>query len=334
MKSLVIRKKRDMQIGEVPLPEPIEGQVRVAVTFVGICGSDIHYYFNGANGEYVVREPLVPGHELSGVIDLDPSGELTPGTPVTVHPAHFGRPLPGIEDRPHLWPGGDYLGSASTWPHTQGAASEFILVDKDMLRVLPPSLPLRRAALCEPLGVALHAINRAGGVAGQRVLVSGSGPIGLLVVAAARAGGALAVTAGDVLDGPLERARAMGAETTVPVSREALPEEAFDVIFECSGVPAALSPLFKAVRRAGTVVQVGMLPDAASPINLAPLVSKEIDLRGTLRFNDEIDSAVRLLDEHPEFENVITHEFRVDDAEEAFEIARDSQRSGKVLLSF
>lgn len=333
MKSLVILGKQDMVVDDVATPQPAEGQVRLAVKYVGICGSDIHYYFNGANGEYVVREPLSPGHELSGVVDLDPSGELAAGTPVTVHPAHFGHSIPGVEDRPHLWPGGDYLGSASTWPHTQGGAKEFIVVDKDMVRVLPESLPLRRAALAEPLGVALHALNRAGTVAGQRVLISGAGPIGLLVTVAAKIRGAKTITVSDVLPGPLARAGELGADAVVQVSQERLPDEAFDVVFECSGVPAAVSPLFAAARRAATIVQVGMLPDAAAPMNLAAMVSKEIDVRGSFRFNNEIDDAVVMLAEHPEIEHVVTHEIPVDDAVRAFNVARDSESSGKVLIA-
>lgn len=334
MKSLSIYGKEDMKLVDVPTPEPKEGQVRVAIKYVGICGSDIHYYFNGANGEYVVREPLSPGHELSGVVDLDPSGQYAAGTPVTIHPAHFGHSLPGIEDRPHLWPGGDYLGSASTWPHTQGGAKEFIIVDKDMIRVLPEGLPVRRAALSEPLSVALHALNRAHGVKGQRILVSGAGPIGLLVLAAAKSAGAASVAASDVLPGPLSRAKALGTDAVFQVSEEKLPDEAFDIVFECSGVPAAISPLFKAVRKAGTIVQVGMLPDEARPVNLAAMVSKEIDVRGSFRFYNEIDDAVVMLAEHPEIEKVITHEVPVNEAVKAFEIARNSEESGKVLIAF
>ncbi len=143
MKSLLIEKANTAVVRDVEVPEPGAGQVRLRVEYVGICGSDLHYYFEGANGAFVVREPLVPGHELSGRVDLDPSGALAEGTPVTVHPARFGTPREGIEDAPHLWPGGSYLGSASTWPHTQGAASEFLIVEADMVRVLPDDLPVR-----------------------------------------------------------------------------------------------------------------------------------------------------------------------------------------------
>ncbi|GAA1763299.1 zinc-binding dehydrogenase [Kocuria aegyptia] len=332
MKAIVIHGKDDLRVEEVPTPEPAEGQVRLRIAYGGVCGSDLHYWAEGANGEYVVREPLVPGHEVSGTVDLDPSGELAPGTPVTVHPATFGTPEPGIEDRRHLWPGGAYLGSASTWPHTQGGMSEHLLVRRDMVRVLPAGLPLRRAALAEPLAVALHGLTVAGDVTGRRVLVSGSGPIGLLAAAAALARGAAEVVATDVLEGPLERARGIGVHGTVRVGAEQIPPEAFDVVLECSGVPAAVSPALRGARRGGVVVQVGMVPDEARPVNLAPLVSKELQLRGSFRFDDEIDEAVELLAARPGIEDVITHEFPADRATEAFATARDSAVSGKVLV--
>ena len=119
MKAVYIKGKEDLEIADVPVPEPGPGQVRIAVEYVGICGSDLHYYFNGANGTFVIREPLIPGHEMSGHLDLDPQGEWAPGTPITLHPATFGPDQPGMENLRHLRPGGSYLGSASTWPHTQ-----------------------------------------------------------------------------------------------------------------------------------------------------------------------------------------------------------------------
>ena len=333
MRAIVIHGKLDLREEEVPTPEPGEGQIRLRMAFGGICGSDLHYYYEGANGAFVVREPLVPGHEVSGTVDLDPSGVLAPGTPVTVHPATFGTPEPGLEDHRHLWPNGAYLGSASTWPHTQGGMSEYLLVTRDMVRVLPDTLPLRRAALAEPLAVGLHGINLAGGVEGKKVLVSGSGPIGLLTAAAAVAQGATEVVSTDVLPGPLERARALGAHRTIQVTEEEIPEASFDVVLECSGVPAAINAAIVAARRAGTYVQVGMVPNEPKGINLAPLISKEVTLHGSFRFNDEIDAAIALLDATPGIEHVITHELPADRALEAFAAAKDSQASGKVVVS-
>jgi L-idonate 5-dehydrogenase len=333
MRAAWIDGTQQLAVRESQAPEPREGEVRLRIDYVGICGSDLHYYFEGANGEYVVREPLVPGHELSGRIDLDPSGALAPGTPVTVHPARFGAPQPGIEQQPHLWPGGSYLGSASTWPHTQGAMSELLVVEADMVRVLPGTLPVRRAVLAEPLGVALHAATRAGDLTGARVLVSGAGPIGLLALAAARARGAAAVTVSDVLAEPLARASALGADAVVRVGEEPLPTDAFDVVLECSGAPAAISAAGAAVRRRGTVVQVGMLPNEPRPVNLAPFISKEVALLGAFRFLDEIDEAVALLDARPELEQIVTDVLPLERAVEAFELARDSRRSSKVVVS-
>lgn len=333
MRAAFIESAKSLVIREVPTPEPGEGQVRVRVDYVGICGSDLHYYEHGANGAFVVREPLVPGHEVSGRVDLDPSGELAPGTPVTVHPATFGTPTPELDGEPHLWPGGAYLGSASTWPHTQGGLSEHLLVERAMLRPLPASLPIRRAALAEPLAVALHGLSKAGEVAGKRVLVTGSGPIGLLSVAAAVAAGAAAVHATDVLEGPLARAAALGASAVFDVTREELPESAYDVVLECSGVAASVSAALRAVRATGVVVQVGMVPDEPRPVNIAPFIAKEVRWFGTFRFKDEIDEAIALLDAQPGIEDVITHEIAAADVESAFAVARDAQASGKVLVA-
>ncbi|MGL4257580.1 MAG: alcohol dehydrogenase catalytic domain-containing protein, partial [Microbacterium sp.] len=102
MKALAIHGKEDIRWEDRPVPQPGDGEVRLRVQYVGICGSDLHYYFHGVNGEYAIREPLTPGHELSAVVDLDPSGRLAAGTPVTVHPARYGPPVAGLESRPHL----------------------------------------------------------------------------------------------------------------------------------------------------------------------------------------------------------------------------------------
>ncbi len=332
MKALTIHAKDDLREDEIPTPVPGAGQVRLRMAYAGICGSDLHYYVDGANGAFVVREPLVPGHEVSGTVDLDPSGTWTTGTPVTVHPATFGTCEPGLEDKPNLWPHGAYLGSASTWPHTQGGMSEYLVVERGMVRVLPEGLTLRRASLAEPLAVGLHALAVAGGVHGHRVLVSGAGPIGLLAAKAALAAGAAEVVCADALPGPLRRATGLGVHGTILVGSDPLPDSAFDTVLECSGVPAAVSAALVAVRRAGTVVQVGMMAAGPQPVAMAPLVAKEIRLLGSFRFHEEIDEAVRLLAADATIEQVITHEFGPHEAVEAFRAAHDSDGSGKVVI--
>ncbi|MGP9566110.1 L-idonate 5-dehydrogenase [Halomonas sp. AOP5-B2-8] len=332
MQALVIHGKQDLREESITLPALASGKVRLRMSFGGICGSDLHYYHEGANGAFVIREPMIPGHEMSGIVEEDPSGQWPQGTPVTLHPATFGNSQPGIEDKPHLWPNGAYLGSASTWPHTQGGMSQFLDADISMLRALPGTLPLARAALAEPLSVGLHGIQVAGGVDQKRVLVCGAGPIGLLAAAAALAKGAREVCITDVLDGPLSRARKLGVHSTIQVGTDELPQEAFDVVLECTGVPASINSAILAVRRAGVIVQIGMMPATPQPIALASLISKEAQLRGCFRFNDEIDEAIRLLAADARFDSVITHVLPAKDAQHAFSIAKDAQVSGKVLI--
>lgn len=338
MRAVRIHAKQDMRTEQVPSPEPGAGEVRLRVGYVGICGSDLHYYADGAAGIFAIREPLIPGHEVSGVVDLDPTGTFETGTQVTVHPATWGTAQPDLSDEQrNLWPGGGYLGSASTWPHTAGALAEHLVVRRDQVRRLPTSLPIKRAALAEPLAVGLHALAVAGGIRGKRVLISGSGPIGLLAAAATAAEGAAEVVCADLLAGPLQRARLLGEASPLPIGTvqigvEELPDSYFDVTLECAGVPQALHGLLLATRRAGILVQVGNLPDETRPINLAPLVSKEIQLRGTFRFNNEIDAAITLLDENPQIEQVVTHVLPIEEVDEAFAIAANPEISGKVLV--
>ncbi|MER7013318.1 L-idonate 5-dehydrogenase [Saccharopolyspora sp. NPDC000359] len=334
MKGLFIHGAEDMRLEDLTIPEPADGEVLLRVRYVGICGSDLHYYFHGKNGENLVREPFAPGHEFSATVEADPSGEWAKGTPVTVHPARYGTPVDGIADRPHLWPGGDYLGSAADFPHRQGAAAEYVLVEKPMLRELPEGLSLRDGALAEPLGVALHALTVAGGDLGDRALVLGAGPVGLLVVAALAARGVEHVVVGDIQEAALERARALGAHETLLIGRDDVPTTAYPVVFECSGAPASLTQAVVSAARAGVVVQVGMLADTTIGVNLAPLVTKEVQLRGSLRFSTELDDAVQLLATHPSISQVVTHVFPATEAVAAFETAKDSAASGKVLIEF
>ena len=332
MKALAIHGREDIRWEERSEPVPAEGQVRLRVSYVGICGSDLHYYFHGANGENVVREPFTPGHELSAVVDFDPAERYPTGTPVTVHPARYGQPVAGLADRPHLRPGGDYLGSAATFPHRQGAAAELLIVEEQMVRALPAGLSLRRAALAEPLAVALHAVGLSGDLVGRRVLVIGAGPIGLLVVAAARHRGATEIGVSDLRPEPLARAVELGATEPVLVGRDGIADESYDVIFECSGVGVSLTQAVRAARRAGTVVQVGTLPNTEISVNLAPMLGKELSLLGAFRFAGEIDDAISMLATADQLDAVISHVVPASDAVDAFALARDASASAKVLL--
>ncbi len=120
---------------------------------------------------------------------------------------------------------------------------------------------------------------------------------------------------------------------TFLVGTDAIENESFDVVFECSGVGVALTQAVRAARRAGTVVQVGMLPDAELGVNLAPMLAKELTLRGAFRFSTEIDDAIAMLASTDALDTVVSHVVPAADAVSAFAVARDSSASAKVLLA-
>jgi L-idonate 5-dehydrogenase len=281
-----------------------------------------------------MKRPFVLGHEISGTIaELDEGVTgLAVGQGVTVHPARTHSPLPAeLTGRENLHPDLTYLGSAAQDPHTDGAFAQSLTVDADQIVPLPEGLTTRRAVLAEPLGVAMHAVSRAGEIAGRHVLVSGCGPVGLLVVLAARAAGAAHITAVDLAEVARERARALGADV-VGETTEGM-DPAISVAFEASGAPASLDGILRNIARAAIVVQVGNLPPTPVSVSLGPVVSKELEYRGTYRFVSEIEQAVELLARSEEAEQVISDEFPLEDAEAAFEAAA-GRGSSKVVLTF
>jgi len=124
--------------------------------------------------------------------------------------------------------------------------------------------------------------------------------------------GAAEIYATDLLPGPLARAQSLGATSTIQIGKDVLPENYFDVVFECSGAAPAISAALSAARRAGIIVQVGMLGAGNHQIAIAPLVAKELQLRGTFRFNNEIDLAIAILDENPWIAETVTHVYSLE----------------------
>jgi len=124
----------------------------------------------------------------------------------------------------------------------------------------------------------------------------------------------------------------LGATEAVLVGRDTIADESYDVIFECSGVGISLTQAVRAARRAGTVVQVGMLPNAEIGVNLSPMLAKELSLIGAFRFSTEIDDAIAMLAASDELDSVISHVVPAADAVDAFTLARDASASAKVLL--
>ncbi|MFJ6087351.1 L-idonate 5-dehydrogenase [Streptomyces sp. NPDC092369] len=340
MFGCVIHGQGDLRVEELPVPEPGPGQALVAVRYGGVCGSDLHYWRHGGVGDFRLKEPMLLGHEVVGTVLAYGSPEASRpavGTAVAVHPATPCGVCPEcVAGRRNVCRDTRYLGSAARYPHVQGGFAAQVVVPAEQLRPIPEGLELRRAALAEPLSVALHAVRRAGDVEGRHVLVTGAGPIGCLVVAAAKAAGAARVTATDILPAALEYARHAGADTLVRADDPddtGWPAEV-DVAVEASGVAAGLDTCLRLVRRGGVVVQLGMLPPGPSPFAGNLVVSREIELRGAFRFDGEFDEALRLLAAEPAFDALVSAVVPVREAESAFGLAADRARSCKVLLDF
>jgi L-idonate 5-dehydrogenase len=335
LRACVVHGAGDLRVDDVVPVAPEPGQVAVDVAFGGICGSDLHYYHDGRVGDFRVVEPMILGHEVSGrvVVAGDEADAPPPGSPVAIHPA---TPCDECrecrEGRRNVCARTRYLGSAARVPHVQGGFAQRIVVPAAQVRPVPPGLPLRLAALAEPLSVALHAVHRAGEVRGRRVLVTGAGPIGCLVVAALRQAGAAEIIVTDLVDEALALATRVGATTTVRAGDQAAWPDAADVAIEASGAPAGLADCVRTVRRAGTVVMLGMLPPGEVGFVASTVITRELDLVGSFRFDTEFDTALALLASGLDVEPIITHTVPLTDARAAFDLAGDRTSASKVLL--
>ncbi|MDS0295069.1 NAD(P)-dependent alcohol dehydrogenase [Halogeometricum luteum] len=312
-------------------PDPAPGEILVRVTHVGICGSDIHYYEHGRIGDYVVEEPLILGHESAGEVAAVGDGvtEFEPGDEVTLEPGvPCGECARCRAGEYNLCPDVEFMAT----PPDHGAFAEYVAWDADFAYGLPESVSTRAGALCEPLSVAIHVARRADVELGDSVLVSGAGPIGMLVGEAARAAGAGSVLVSDVVETKLERAAEYGATATVNVAEESLTDtvdeftdgEGVDVVIEASGAAQSVKSTVDAVRRGGTVVCVGLAAEDEIPIQTNEIVDKELDFKGSFRFRNTYDDAVSLLERGAvDVERIIDFEMPMSDLTAAFERATE-----------
>ncbi|WP_158741956.1 L-idonate 5-dehydrogenase, partial [Acidisphaera sp. L21] len=339
----VIHAAKDLRVEEVPAISPGPGEVRVGIQAGGICGSDMHYYSHGGFGTVRVKQPMVLGHEIAGTVLEVGSGvtNVKPGTRVAVNPSRpCGHCKYCLEGNRHQCLEMHFMGSAMRFPHAQGGFRQSLTFAAAQAIPIADGMTMGEAAFAEPLAVCLHAASHAGPLQGKRVLVTGLGPIGMLCLLVARHGGAAEVIATDVADYPLSVARQVGANSAINILAEPdalTPYKAdkgtFDVLFEASGNEAALVGALESMRPGGIVVQVGLGGDMKLPINL--IVAREIQLRGTFRFDREFALAVELMGSGAiDVKPLLSRTVPFQNATEAFALAQDRSKAVKVQLAF
>ena len=342
MKAVVLHKAGDLRIEEREEGAPGPGEVKVRVAAGGVCGTDLHYYNHGGFGTVLLKEPMILGHEVAGHVSaVGPGVEgLSPGDLVAVSPSRPCGDCRFCAGGLHIHcPDMRFYGSAMPFPHVQGAFREELVADASQC-VRANGLSAGEAAMAEPLSVCLHATRRAGELKGKRVLVTGCGPIGVLSILAARWAGAAEIVATDLVANALKHAAAAGADRVIdaaeaPDGLQAYTADKgyFDLLYECTGAAAALSGAIAAMRPRAVVMQLGLGRDMTVPT--MQITVKELDLRGSFRFHEEFETAVRLMQSGAiDVKPAITHTLPLEEAELAFRIANDRSRAMKTQIAF
>jgi len=331
--TAILYKTDDIRLEQQDVVEPGPDQVLLRMDSVGICGSDVHYWTHGAIGDFIVRAPMVLGHEAAGVVTKLGSSvsNLKVGDRVAIEP---GVPCAGCDYCKtgvyNLCPDMQFCAT----PPVHGNLARYYVHAANFCYKLPDNVSLEEGALMEPLAVGVHACRRAGVSLGKRVLICGAGPIGLVNLLTARAMGASEVIITDIMDNRLEVAKSMGATHTYKATREKSAEQMAadvrellggqspDVTIECSGVEASVRFGIMATRSGGCLVLVGLgKPEIVMPIVNAAV--REVDIRGIFRYANCYPTAIAMVASGKvDVKPLITHRFKLEETLKAFETAK------------
>lgn len=318
-----------IEIRQLADPDPGPREAVVRMEAVGVCGSDTAYYTVGRIGDYIVDGPIILGHECSGQV-VAVGSEVTRvkvGDRVAIEP---GTPCRDCRDcmagRYHLCP--DLVFFAT--PPYDGSLVQRMAIDERQLFVMPDGMSYEEGAMCEPLSVGIWACKRAGLEPGDRVLVTGAGPVGLLAAQVARAFGASSVTVADIAEFRLDMARELGFE--VERVGEGTDDD-FDVLLECSGAPTALADGLWRLRTNGRAAMVGM-PKQDVTLALSRLNVKELTIGLVNRYAHTWPTAIELISSgRVDVASLVTHRFPLDETADALMLAKTVPDSVKAIIS-
>jgi len=336
----VLNKPNDVTFEERPVPTlKTEHDVLVAVNYTGICGSDVHYWVHGAIGHFVVKDPMVLGHESAGTImEVGPAVKhLKAGDRVALEPGYPCRHCePCLSGHYNLCPD---MRFAATPPY-DGTLTGFWAAPADFCYKLPDNVSLQEGALIEPLAVAVHICKQAQITPGQSVVIMGAGPVGLLCAAVAKAFGATKIVQTDIVESKLAFAKSFAATHTYISQRVSAEENAAniialadlastrgaDAVIDASGAEPSIQTSLHVVRPGGTYVQGGMgKSDITFPI--MALCLKEVTARGSFRYGSgDYKLAIELVASGlVDVKRLVNGVVKFTDAEEAFRKVKEGQ---------
>ena len=327
MKALRLHPTGEIQLHDEPVPTPPEDEVLVRVTSVAICGSDIHWLKEGGIGDATITQPLILGHEAAGIIASGPHK----GTRVAIDPAiSCGECKYCEEGNPNLCQAMRFSGHGLQ----DGALREYMPWPEKFLFPIPDALSLSDAAMLEPLGVAIYAMDIANIKPGMRIGVFGCGPIGLLIIQLARRMGATQIIATEKLPHRLEAARTCGATDTYLISDdETIPDffaitagEGVDVAFEAAGSDHALQCAVEAAGFGTDIILVGIPDDNQHRLTASIVRRKGLTFKLCRRMKHTYPRAIRLAEQgQVDLKSMVTHHFPIDEYQEAFSTAANRQ---------
>ncbi|MCK6067449.1 MULTISPECIES: NAD(P)-dependent alcohol dehydrogenase [Microbacterium] len=315
MNASVLTEVQSIAVEQRPVPAVAPDEVLVQVAAVGVCGSDVHYYQHGRIGDFVVEAPIILGHELSGRIvavgdDVDPARI---GRRVAVEPQ---RPCRVCEfckaGQYNLCPKMEFFAT----PPIDGAFCEYVTIQADFAFDIPDSISDNAAALMEPLSVGIAAAQKGGVKVGDRVLIAGGGPIGIIAAQVARAFGASEVIVSDINPSRRELAQQYGVTRVVDPAAESLDGLDAHVFIDASGAAPAIRAGIRATRPGGTVVLVGSADEI--PFSVPDVAMREINVTGIFRYTGTWPIARTLVESgQVDLDSLVTHVFGLEQVEEA-----------------
>ncbi|MGN7384590.1 zinc-dependent alcohol dehydrogenase [Paenibacillus sp. SAFN-117] len=325
-----------IEFNNVPVPEVKPNQIKIKMKSIGVCGSDIHV--NHGKHPYT-SYPVVQGHEVSAEV-VEVGSEVTNvkvGDKVTIQPQVVcGECYPCTHGLYNDCEELKVMGFQTT-----GMASEYFVVDADKALALPADMSWEHGALIEPLAVAVHAVRRAGDIAGKKIVVLGGGPIGNLVAQTAKAMGAADVLISELSPYRLEVAQKCGIKTIDAKNENILEsiianfgKDRADYIFECIGINVTINQAIEYARKGSTIVVVGVFGDLAT-VNMGYVQDHELSLLGSAMYREEdFIKAIELVNEGLiEFDTLITHRVKFKDYSEAYDIIdQQKDKAMKVMI--